>query len=240
MRKILTTSLLILLISLSGICQVVKTTDSKSFWLGVSFSPDYCFRYLKGDASSQSTIHFRDSMEYAKFGFTTGLIIIYDLNQKIKIETGLLFSDKGERSKKYRNIISTGPPDQPYPINVYFINHYQYIDIPVKITYNIIGSKSTIFISSGISSNLFFKDRSKGFMEMSDGSIRKRGGDSLIGVKQLNFSLLAGIGLDYNIKNRFKIRIEPIYRYSFTPSNNKQPKSFLYSFGTNLGIFYNY
>src|SRR4051812_48865989 len=103
--------LLVLLtfLPLITLCQTSDTTKSKKISIGVMYSPDYCYRTLKPDASeiSKAIVETRDNFEIPKFGFTTGLSFIYQLNKKLSLETGLQFSDKGEKTKTMTPVFYT-------------------------------------------------------------------------------------------------------------------------------------
>jgi len=100
--------------------------------LGISFSPDYCFRKLVSSSTEEWIKEGIDTLEVPKMGFTAGLNYQYCLNSKIEIATGILLSNSGEKTKKQFT-------SKPSVFN--YTNHYYYLDIPVVIKYNILRKK---------------------------------------------------------------------------------------------------
>lgn len=58
-------------------------SEPLSKWsIGFNFSPDYSYRQIRGPESEQLFIDYRDNYDIPKFGFTTGFITNYQLNEK--------------------------------------------------------------------------------------------------------------------------------------------------------------
>lgn len=231
------------LIPLTSICQSIDTIkvnsdQIKKIYIGLTFSPAYCYRTLKtDDALGQLVIDSRDTREIPKFGFTTGVGLIYILNKRFNFETGLLFSDKGEKTKKTDLIWSQ--PDPILPIKSTFIYSYQYLDIPLKVNYYIINKKLNFFISAGLSANIFLTYKQTSIQEFSDGRTEKHTSGSIYNnFSKVNFALLAGFGIDYDLNNKIRFRLESIYRRSINSIIDAPVKSYLYSAGLNAGIYY--
>jgi len=230
------------LIPLTVFCQSIDTikvnsNQIKKLCIGLNFSPDYCYRTLKTDISHQWIADIRESLEIPKFGFTTGVGLIYILSNRINLETALLFSDKGYKTRKTDLIWSE--PDPSLPIKITFIYSYQYLDIPLKANYNIINSKLKLFLSAGVSANIFLTYKQTSIQEFSDGRTEKHTSGSIYNnFSKVNFALLAGLGIDYDLNNKIRFRLEPIYRRSINSIIDAPIKSYLYSAGLNAGIYY--
>ena len=229
--------LFFMLMPMAIYCQNTDSPNKSKFSIGITFSPDYCYRILKSNDSDSKTIEYRDSIEVPKFGFTTGFAFLYNVNNRFNIEAGLLFSDKGEKSK-----IDLGPnllSDPSQPIKVSATNSYQYLDIPIKANYSIIDKRLRLFISAGISTNVFLIGKETFIAEYEDGSTKKRSHDFSVDFSKINFAALVGLGLDYDLTNKVRIRIEPIYRRSINSIIDAPIKGYLYSVGLNAGVFVN-
>jgi hypothetical protein len=210
------------------------TTKSKKIAIGFTFSPDYCYRTLKPDTSSQWIAQSRDSLEIPKFGFTTGLSMLYQLNKRFSLETGLQFSDKGEKLKEVTLI--WGQPDPSLPIKSTFIYHYNYLDIPIKVNYNISTSRLKFFVSGGLSTNLFLFQKTTSRLEYIDGNTMTNNSISN-GLSRVNLAIVAGFGINYDLTNRLTFRIEPTYRRSLYSIIDAPVKGYLYSLGMNTGLY---
>jgi len=219
--------------------QNLDTTKTKRIAIGLTFSLDYCYRTLKPDNSNTGKLiaDIRDSLEIPKYGYTTGIIMLYKLNNRINLETGLKFSNKGYKTKK--TDLTWSQPDPSQPIKNTSIHSYQYLDIPLKVNYIIINSKLKLFLSAGVSANIFLTYKQTSIQEFSDGRTEKyASGLYYDNFSKVNFALLAGFGINYDLNNKIRFRLEPIYRRSINSIIDAPIKSYLYSAGLNVGIYY--
>ena len=238
MKKLLT---LLTIIPLTIFCQDTETT-TKKYSIGLTFSPDYCYRTLKPDASSKWIADDRNSHEIPKIGYTAGLNLAVNINKRFTFETGLLFSDKGEQTKQYSVVWVdvNGQVDPTMPVANTFIYHYLYLDIPIKVNYYILTGRAKLFLTAGISPNIFLTQKTVSLLEYSDGhtTINTSSGSGYTGFAIINLTFIAGLGFEYNFTKKVYLKIEPIYRRSITSIVNAPIKGYLYSSGLNIGLFY--
>jgi hypothetical protein len=207
--------------------------ESKKIVVGLTFSPDYCYRTLKSNPSEQWLIDEQNSYQIPKFGFTTGLNAILKFNQSIALEFGIQFSDKGMQTKNIK--VEQADPDQSIPESFHNEWHYYYIDLPVKANYFILKRNLKLFVSAGISTNIFLvQKRVKNEFNPDKTSTYFMSE----GFNRLNIVVLLGTGIDYYITEKLNLRFEPIFRYSLTPLNNETIKDYQYSIGANFGLYY--
>jgi len=231
---------LLTLIPLTVFSQVNDSTPSRKFSFGITFSPDYCYRTLKSDTSVKWLTDSRDSLEIPKFGFTAGLNLALKINNRISLETGLLFSDKGEKTKEFAlfGITPSGQPDPDQPTKCSSVFHYSYIDIPVKVHYYLLTQRAKLFLSAGISPNVFLSQSVTSTFEYSDGHTTKTTSAGNAGFTGINLTVIAGLGFGYDLTNKFYLKIEPEYRRSITSIVDAPMKVYLYSIGINTGLYY--
>ena len=227
---------LLIFLNTTAFGQQTEISSTKHFSVGITFSPDYCFRTLNIDQAGQWVVDLRDSLEQAKFGFTTGLSFRFELSKKINIESGLKFSDKGEQMKDIELIFLEPEPNDP--VKSTLIYHYQYLDIPIKVNYFIFNKKPKIFISAGVSTNIFLNNRITSILEYADGSTERNNSANISQLDKVNIAGLCGLGIDFDISRKFNIRYEQIFRHSLTPIINVPLKQYSYSIGANIGLFY--
>ena len=122
---------LLIIQPLTVFCQTKDSTSFRKIKIGVAFSPDVCYRILNYNASNKWIADIINGEEIPKFGLTTGVNIQYSFSKKIALELGILYSDKGEKTKTTNLIWSTPNPAFPTKSNTTF--HYQYSDIPLKV-----------------------------------------------------------------------------------------------------------
>src|SRR5688500_6533942 len=95
-------SILLCFLCLPILGQHHDTIPYKKYDIGFTFSPDYSFRVLKTNFSGDTWVKDTyDTIEVSKYSFTTGLNFIFHVNKHFFIGTGLLLSDKGEKTKEY-------------------------------------------------------------------------------------------------------------------------------------------
>ena len=228
---------LLAFLPLTLFCANSDSTKTRKIEIGITYSPDYCYRTLKPDASSKWITDIRDTLEIPKLGYTLGANVVYHLNKKISIESGLLFSDKGDKTKKY---VLENSPTGELPINNTFIYHYFYLDIPLKANYYILTGKVKLFLTAGISTNVFLTKKEISILGYSNMDTKKNSSTVNSEYSRFNFAVIAGFGMNCKMANKLNLKLEPIYRRSITSITSNTPiKEYLYSIGLNVGIYYN-
>jgi hypothetical protein len=191
---------------------------------------------LKPDEDSKWIADIRDTLEIAKFGYSVGANFVYKINKKIDVETGILFSDQGERTKKYA--LEDVPSGQE-PVMYSFNFHHYYLNVPLKANYYILTGKLKFYVTAGISANVFLSQKVTSITSFGNSDSRTTSKNNS-GFSRINLAVLAGCGIKYPINSKANLKIEPVYMRSVTSIINAPVKSYLYSFGMNIGIFYNY
>ena len=219
--------------------QSADSSQIKRFAFGLNYSPDYSYRILVPEPQVKLIADLRDSTETPKYGFTTGLNLLFRINKRFTLETGFQYSNKGEMNDGNIVLIDDIDATKP-PLNaprITAIYSYNYLDIPFKANYYLINKKFKLFLSGGISNNLFISSENKFLFKYPDGNTTTTTGE---GPKLLpiNFTLLAGFGLEHQLNKRFSLRLEPIYRRSITSINDAPIRGYLYSAGMNFGFYF--
>lgn len=227
------------LIPLLGFTQNTDVSESK-FSIGLSFSPDYSFRKIVSDnsLSSNSIVNHRDTFEIPKLGFTGGLSLQYRLGRVFTIETGLYFSDKGEKTNDMPLIMEVDEGMR----NVRFVYHTSYIDIPLKTNINLLSGNFKAYISAGVVANVFIFERNVSFVEYASGKENKNSSltTTLFDYNRLALGFMAGFGLSYDISDKFTCKFEPNYKRFITSATHAPIKGFFYSTGLNVGVDYKF
>ena len=232
--------LLLLTLPLGGYAATDSTAvnDSakvKKWELGLAFSPDYCYRKLKASADAAWISEARDSMEIAKFGYTTGISLACKLNPKIYIETGLLFSDSGEKTKK---IATEEVPFGQKAVEYSFNHHFYYLDVPLRVDYAFLNGKLKFYALAGISANFLLSQKNTTITNFANNVTRETSAKNT-SFSKFNLAVIAGCGIKYPLNKKATLKAEPIFRYAMTSVIDAPVKSYLYSAGVNIGFFYN-
>lgn len=217
-------------------CQASDTTKTRKA-LGFSFSPDYCYRILQS-SSNPTLVNQRNSMEIPGFGFTSGLNMSVNLNKRLSLEVGFLFASKGEKTEKYYLIYTT--PEPSAPLNISYIRHYIYLDMPLRVNYQIKRGKLGFFVFAGLSPNLYMTEKCVMLKEYSDGHIQRDKSTQREGFSRINLALTAGAGLNYIINSKLYLKIAPTFRRSITSVIDAPVKGYFYSAGIDTGIYFRF
>jgi len=236
MKKLLI--FLLTFLPLISFCQNYDAPNANKIAIGLTYSPDYCYRTIKTDTSLQCLANLRNNDEIPKYGYTTGLNLALNFNKRFALELGLLFSDKGEKTKKY-NLIGN-QPDPDLPTKITFISHLLYLDIPIKVNYFILTRRTKLFVLAGVSPSVFLTQKTTSIAEYSDGSTKTNTSSGASGFSKINLTFIAGFGVSYDLTKTITLKIEPTYRRSITPISNALVKEYLYSMGLNTGFFFNF
>ncbi len=216
-----------------------STMKINRFQLGVSFSPDVCYRTLKETDITTTQTNFyimdaRNKMEAPKFGYTGGLNFNYSLNQHFSIESGIHISNKGYGMKKQD--LNSNQPEPGIPTNFKFIENFYYLDIPLKVNFAL-GKNKWRFISSvGASANFFLKESQTQVVYFSNKTDRSSGSDGHK-YNELNISPMVSFGIDYRLTDKMSLRIEPTFRYGILKIIDAPVTAYLFSAGLNVGYY---
>lgn len=233
------TTLFVFVVSI-GFSQIQPFDSAKRFSFGFSFSPDYTYRTLKSDIDDMGFIDLRNETESARFGFTTGLTVKYRLSERLVLESGLQYADRGDKMELGKTYYFGEDGAEPIVSdNSKVVNHYYFLGIPLKANLFLVNKRTKVFLSTGISTDFFSGSKTKqtytvdGIDEVT--SYSEEGVD----FNTVNFVGLAGLGIDYRINEKLEIRFEPIVRYSFSSlTTYSDVKTYLYSAGINLAVYF--
>ncbi len=218
-----------------------ENITNKKFSFGLNFSPDNTYRRLHSDYDN--FVEFGNKTESARFGFTTGMVSCYQLSFRFALESGLQFSDKGFKYEATKQDFYYGDgiyveEDPAMPDKWKTIYHHYYLGIPLKLNYYVLQKGVKLFLSAGFSTDFYVGNQSKTTWEFSDRTETETYQMKDKGFNMVNFTGLAGFGIETDISKRVHFRFEPIFRYSFTPVADGLMKDYLYSVGANFTLFY--
>lgn len=217
--------------------------------IGVTVSPDICFRTIKnneGSLNSNWLFNICKDYESPKFSYSTGLSICYNFTPHWAIETGLQFSDKGFQyvnsnpnfsniDTRYEPVFS---PNGPGPTKVIYIDHFNYLDIPLRTIFTT-GSKKVRFIASlGLTTNVLISATYTSIIEYYNSDIEYKTQKQRYSYKAINLSPTASIGFDWQLSDKFNLRVEPTFRYGLLKIIDSPITTYLWSGGLNLTGYY--
>jgi opacity protein-like surface antigen len=200
--------------------------------IGFYLNPNIATTKLNGDYRfNQSSTHYYDLKEGNRIGFDAGLFYKYSVIERLKI--GLGYSLKGftilELTDSQNNYLLD--PNTTRKVS------YQYLEIPILITYSIIKKSWLEFYPIIAFSNNFLLTTPMDIFN--ENGIYKNGKGIY---KRYNSGLQFGAGFSLHPSKRIAINLEPTEKIFLTPVTiNKYPLSRrLYSFGLNIGLGYKF
>ncbi|HPI12837.1 MAG TPA: hypothetical protein PLK63_17460 [Catalimonadaceae bacterium] len=214
------------------------SAPSGKFQIGLSFSPNVSYRWLRlkgGNSSNESNMETMDKYETPVFGFTTGVNGIYSFNQKSGIQFGINVSKSGYQSKWHDEFwIIWG--DQ-FKVHTKSRSEYYYLEVPISYQHFINQGKFRLLMRGGIITHLFLKGTyhlsnfySPEIYESSNPIMNSRP----------YLSGLFSAGLDWQLHPRINFRVEPIVRFGLTSINDYAIRTHLWSAGLDCSVFYRF
>lgn len=223
--------------------QDTTVTQDRKFFIGVNFSPDYCYRYITKNDNSISNEQWtyiknnQDSIFKPSYGYTTGLNFYYQIKKRISIELGLQYSRKG-----YQTIpISTIYDFNYMPEIATSYIYYTYFDFPFHANYTFLKSKIQIIASAGAVFNYLVQASSKTVPEVSTAKFQTATFISKYPYNKVNISSTISLGLKYTIDKRINLRAEPTFRYGLlNPDTKSYAFTHLWTAGLNISMNYGF
>ncbi|MFL1894355.1 outer membrane beta-barrel protein [Aquimarina sp. 2-A2] len=207
---------------------------------------------------------FKDNNKDGQVNMSYGIQIAYAVNKRIKVRSGvnkvdLSYNTEGIgfgpsivgrelQSVNYNTVADEieitdfkSPKPVALDVNGEFINKKQnvgflnqrlnYIEVPLEIEYALISKKIAVQMIGGLSTL---------FLNGNEISVQSGDSESSIGtannLNPVSFSGNIGVGLDYNLSNRFQINVEPIFKYQLNAFSKNDGNFKPYYFGVYTGI----
>lgn len=216
--------------------------------IGINYSVDYSFRYLKTDDNSealmQEIIRNRNEMEKPIVGFNAGFMFLHQFRKGLILEGGIQYSSFGEKIPK---IYTTSPQNPEVAGEASIFNHYDYLSVPIKIGYGFqIGKRITLTAATGLSTQYFMVWRERSSLKYNDGSTQEIKQNytkypySNTKFTQFTFASVSSIGVDIQLTNSFSLKLEPTARFFLNPMMDAPIREKLYSYGINTTFFYTF
>ena len=206
--------------------------------IGLVFSPGISYRTLNYSSSIQWVASLRNNEELPAFGFMAGATIHYRLTNRLKIETGILYSDMGIQTR-FKDLTWV-TPDEGFPIRTKTVFHYGSIRAPIKVNYQLFEhNKLKLYAVMGLSTNVFINKRTKVVTEYPDGHSSSHTSSKHAGYSIFGVDLIVGTSVEYQVSKRIYFRLEPNLNYAMTSAAvDKSSREYFFSFGIMAGAFY--
>lgn len=216
--------------------------ESNPFQLGISFSPDMSYRWIRVKEETGYTgqiVELRNEMETPKFGFTTGLNVKYVFNEQWSLQTGIIYANKGYQTKKTEAIWPEPGPSLATHLKSKYDLHY--VNVPLLVNYTIGKGKMKFLLNGGLILNTFIQERYKAWLFYNDGNVETYKSKTNTGYRRFTFSSLIGAGIQYEPNNQSEFRVVPTFRIGLPSITNNTPISgSLWSLGVDFSYFFSF
>ena len=215
-----------------------KKNKTNRFGIGVLLSADYNYRTLYNNDGQEITdrlIDVRNEGERWLFGYTTGIIVAIDINERMGIVAGVGYSLKGMQTSIQR-ARSTFPVPDDYGYDFHFEYRSSYVEFPFEFTYMITKGKIYVEGNLGLSSSILIEERQWFKKCYDDGKREIDRRTTEYDYKRLNISPTVGVDMVWNISERIEFGIGPKLRWGVTKIIDTPISATLWNIGLETSI----
>lgn len=230
--------------------KITSNSSRGSFEVKTHAAPIYYGNFGKGNFLDPQ---FNNNSSEGELTYSYGINIAYTISEKIKIRSGVNKVNMSYNTSGIAYQAMAGPVDissvaysqtevqmsdgsgrsslskQPVAnsrsvgnVNSGLLNQKMgFIEVPVELEYNLIDRKFELNIIGGAST--LFLDENR--VSLNSGNVSAIG--KAKNLNEISFSTNIGLGLDYNLSEKFKLNFEPMLKYQLntfsSPSSESQP-----------------
>ena len=212
----------------------VQAGTFKRFEIGISASPEICYRTLlnnDGSQNSTSIINYRNENETVKMGYTGGLHLGYNFNERFGFQTGIQYANRGFSTKKID--IAGSLMDPVIPESLKYNYNYHYLEIPAKVNFSFGENQIRLTTSAGLSSAFLIK-QSRTFIGYYKDTTTRQVFISNDAYNRFNLFATISAGLEMRFNPIMRIKVEPTFRYGLLKITETPVSGHWYSGGVNV------
>jgi hypothetical protein len=211
------------------------TSTNRKFSFGVMLSANTCYRLLNYTPSHDWLADKRNSEEVKAFGFSAGLALRLQLNDRIALASGLFYAARSYKTKT--SDLQWQSDDDEFADRTWTKFEYRFIRIPVHILYST-GRSNRFYFVGGPSANFLINRNTKIYSSVNNRTTSRDDNQDL-SFTPLQLSAGLGFGARYVLAEFILIEVEPLFNWFFSSVNHNDPnKEFLYSAELNIRLHY--
>ena len=246
--------------------QIVEESSRGNFEVTTHAAPIYYGNFGKGNFLDPK---FNENNSEGEVTYSYGVNIAYNISDKVKIRSGVnkvnmsfntngvsyqavagpldissvAFNDQTEvqmsdgsgRSSSSKQPVANSNRYLLDNVNSGLLNQKMgFIEVPLEVEYNLIDKKIELNIIGGAST--LFLDENR--VSVNSGNISAVGKAS--NLNEVSFSTNIGLGLDYNLSEKFKLNFEPMLKYQFNTFSSNPAGNQPYYMGIYSGFSYKF
>lgn len=231
--KIMKRLLIIFILTFPTLGLTQEIDNSKKFTVGINTNVNIGYRKLSAqDTYFDWIIDSRNEREIPGFGYSSGINSELYLIKNLSIDVSILFESKNYKTEPIEGLFSDGTE-----VSLIFIYRHYYLSTPVKLNFTFLNqNKLSFYVAGGGSVNLFAYRRNKSIIKYIDKKNEVSKGTKAKDFNNYSISILAGLGINYDISELLRIKIEPILNYSNSPVKDAPIHESLQNAGLNFGL----
>jgi opacity protein-like surface antigen len=223
---------------------------TSKFSIGIAVSPEVGYRSFnptskgeKNDFLMNVSKPMLDSLESPKFCYSFGIYSNYQLSKRFSLELGVYYANKGYKIDDI-TFTTANYPEEAGKGSVFY--NYRYIDVPLNMNFYIINKKVKLFLSTGLTANIFINQKGVIKSDEFDVSIfNERNKPFRDNTAPFNIAFNGSLGLEYELSQHFTLRLQPHYQRFLTTIDtskwiNDEYTVKLYNYGIRLGASYHF
>jgi Outer membrane protein beta-barrel domain len=207
------------------------------FEISISAAPEICYRTLlnnDGSENSTSIINYRNENETVKLGYTGGLHLGYNFNDRFGFQTGIQYANRGFSTKKIDIAGSLMDPVIPeIPESFKYNYNYHYLEIPTKVNFSFGENQIRLTTSAGLSSAFLIK-QSRTFIGYYKDTTTRQDITSIDTYNRFNLFATISAGFEMRFNPIMSIKVEPTFRYGLLKITDTPVSGHWYSGGLNV------
>ena len=217
----------------------VEAGTFERFEIGISAAPEICYRSIINNLELTNedyqlwseVIDHRNETETVKLGYTGGLHLGYNFNERLGFQAGIQYSNRGLSTKK---IDTEGTIIDPVvPESFKFIFDYDYLEIPTKVNFSFGENQIRLTTSAGLSSAFLIK-QSRTFIGYYKDTTTRQVFISNDAYNRFNLFATISAGLEMRFNPIMSIKVEPTFRYGLLKITDTPVSGHWYSGGLNV------
>ena len=232
------TIILLLVIPLSGFCQIHSSID---FIAGV----EYSYRNLNTSSKDVTVIRImenQDNKESGKSNWRIGFNYNRKVANKIFLKTGIRLMSigyKGEQKTGLRwgsehNGMGEWIPDPNLAHEIQLIDDYWFFEIPMAGRFEFSEKKLRLFLETGVSPSIYLTTRRKSITDI--GTNVEFQNNNTHNFNKFHLVGNLSFGISYSIDENLQIIGQPIFRYHLTKLEEVPIREYLFNYGVEIGI----
>lgn len=232
-------TLVTLLFSLQLNAQLEEKEQLKRVSYGLEFNGDLNYRWINKVPSEIELLELKNENDRFGMGYRLGFNFEYRMRNHFSLKTGILYSDRSYRTK-VKSLDWADKTLDNLPDASYLSYHFNYIDIPLKLSYEFAHySRLRFYASAGVSTSLFFSNVQKKHVQTGNNWNTTKDSQFLFGYDVINFFGELDLGIDYQLSDQFKLRFNLNLQHSIKGLNsNLLSKTYLQSSGLGIGLLF--